>query len=71
MVLLTVVAATSVRMVAPGGPLTVVAPSSADHLVVALCLALVAEVVVQQGDPVDCWCVSGFGMSRGIPVLPR
>ena len=66
-----VVAATSVRMVALGGPLIVVAPSPADHLVVALRLALVAEAVVQQGDPVDCRCPSGLGTNRGLPILLR
>jgi len=44
-VVLTIITATSVRMVAPGGPLIVVASSLADHLMVSLRLALVAEVV--------------------------
>ena len=46
-VLPTIIAATSVRMVAAGGPLIVVASSPADHLVVTPRLALVTEVVVQ------------------------
>ena len=45
-VLPTVVAATSMRMVASGGPLIVVALSPADHIVVALRLTSVAEAVV-------------------------
>jgi len=52
-VFLTVISAASMRMVASSGPLTVVAPSPADHLVVALGLALVVEAVVDRGDPVD------------------
>ena len=60
-VLLTVVAAAPVRMVAPGGPLIVVAPSSADHLMVGLRLALVVEAVTDRGDPVDCRLSSGLG----------
>ena len=47
MVLLAIIVAASVRVVTPSGPLIVVASSPADHLVVAPCLALVAEVVVQ------------------------
>ena len=43
---LTVVATASVRVVASGGPLVVVAPSPADHIVVLLRLASVAEAVV-------------------------
>ena len=46
MVLPAVVAATSVRVVASGEPIVVVAPSPADHIVVILRLALVAEAVV-------------------------
>ena len=57
-VLLTVITATSVRMVAPGRPLIIVASSPADHLMVSLRLALVAEVVEQQGDPGGYRCLS-------------
>ena len=49
MVLPTIVVTTSVRVVALGGPLVVVAPSPADHIVVALRLATVAEAVVHHG----------------------
>ena len=62
-VLLTVITATLVWMVALGGPLIVVASSPADHLMVCLHLALVAEAVESQGDPVGYWCPSGFGMN--------
>jgi len=48
-ILLTVVVAASMQMVASGGPLTVMAPSSADHLVVTLRLASVIEAVVDRG----------------------
>ena len=68
-VLLTVITATSVWMVAPSGPLIVVASSPADHLMVSLHLALVAEVVELQGDPVGCWRLSGLRMNRGLPIL--
>ena len=46
MVLPTVVATASMRVVASGGPLIVVAPSSADHIVVALRLMPAAKSVV-------------------------
>ena len=65
----TVVAATSVRMVALGGPLIVVASSPVDLLVVTLHLASVAEAVEQQGDPMGYRCPSGLGMNRGLPIL--
>ena len=45
-VLPAVIAATSVWLVASGEPIVVVAPSPADHIVVLLCLASVAEAVV-------------------------
>ena len=45
-VLPTVIATASVQLVAPGGPIVVVAPSSAAHVVAVLRLALVVEVVV-------------------------
>ena len=48
-VLLTVITATSVRMVAPSGPLVVVASSPADHLMVSLHLASIAEAVKKHG----------------------
>ena len=48
-VLPTIIAAASVWMVAMGGPLIVVASSPADHIVVALRLATVAEAVVHHG----------------------
>ena len=51
-VLPTVIVAASVRVVASGGPIIVVAPSPADHIVVALRLASVAEAVVHRGDPI-------------------
>ena len=70
-VLLTVITATSVRMVASGGPLIVVASSPADHLMVSLHLALVAEAVEQQGDPVGYRCPSELGTYRGLPILSR
>ena len=46
MVLPTVVAATSVWVVTSGEPIVVVAPSPADHVMVLLRLASVAEAVV-------------------------
>ena len=45
-VFLAVVATASVWVVASGGPIIVVAPSPADHIVVILRLALVTEAVV-------------------------
>ena len=45
-VLATVVAAASIRVVASGRPIVVVAASPADHIVVILRLASVAEAVV-------------------------
>ena len=56
MVFPAIVAAASMWMIAPGGPFIVVSPLPTDHFVVALCLALVAEVVMQRGDPVDRRC---------------
>ena len=70
MVLPTVVAATSVRMVASGGPLVVVAPSPAGHIVVALRLASVAKAVTHRGDPGGCRCLSGLGTNRDLPIMP-
>ena len=70
-VLPAIVATTSVWVVAPSGPLVVVASSPADHLMVSLHLALVAEAVKQQGDPVGYRCLSGLRMNRGFPILPR
>ena len=71
MVLPTIVVTTSVRVVALGGPLVVVAPSPADHVVVALCLTTVAEVVVHRWGPVGCRCPSRLRTNRGLPILPR
>ena len=45
-VFLTVISATSMRMVASSGPLPVVASSLADHLMVALGLESVVEAVM-------------------------
>ena len=59
-ILLTVIMATSVWMVAPGGPLIVVAPSSANYIVVALRLASDVEAVVDRGDPVGSRYLSGL-----------
>ena len=59
------------HMVASGGPLIVVASSSADHLMVSLPLVLIVEAVKEHGDPVSYRCSSRFGTSRGFPVLPR
>ena len=70
MVFLTVISAALMRMVSSSGPLTIVAPSPADHLVVALGLALVVEAVVDQGDPVDGRHPSRLGTNRGLPNLP-
>ena len=63
MVFLTVITAAPMRMVALGRPLTVVASSSADHLVVTLRLMSVIEAVVDRGDPIDC------RHPRGLPIL--
>ena len=46
MVLATIVAAASVRVVASGGPIVVVASSPADHIMVILRLASVIEAVM-------------------------
>ena len=62
-VFLAVVAATSVHMVALGGPLTVVASSSADHLMVSLHLVSIVEAVKKHGDPVGYRCSSRLGTS--------
>ena len=70
-VFLAVVAATSVHMVASGGPLTVVASSSADYLMVSLPLVSIVEAVKEHGDPVSYRCSSRFRTSRGFPVLSR
>ena len=68
-VFLAVVTAAPMRMVASGGPLTVVASSSADHLVVTLRLASVVEAVVDRGDPVDYRRPSGLGTNQGLPIM--
>ena len=68
-VFLTVITAAPMRMVASGGPLTVVASSSADHLVVTLRLASIIEAVVDRGDPTDCRHPNGFGTNQGLPIL--
>ena len=70
-VLTAVVATASVWVVAPSGPLAVVVSWPADHLMVSLHLASVAEVVQKHGGPMGYRCSSGLGMSRGFPVLPR
>ena len=70
-VLLAVVATTSVWVVAPSGPLVVVASLPADHLMVSLHLASIAEAVKKHGDPVGYRCSSRLEKSRGFPVLPR
>ena len=46
MVLATVVAAASVRVVASSGPIIIMASSPADHIVVVWRLASIAEAVV-------------------------
>ena len=51
MVLPTIIATTLVWVVASSGPLVVVAPSPADHVMVALRLAPFAEAVVHRGCP--------------------
>ena len=71
MVLPIVVVATSVRVVASGGPIVVVAPSPVDHIVVALHLALVAEAVVHQGGLVGYRCPTRLGMNRDLSILLR
>ena len=70
MVFLTVISAASMRMVASSGPLPVVAPSPADHLMVALGLESVVEAIMDRGDPVDGRHLSMLGMNRGLPILP-
>ena len=64
MVLPAVVAATSVRVVASSKPIVVVAPSPADHIVVALRLASVAETVVHRGG-------LEVVVHRGLSILSR
>ena len=71
MVLPTIIATTLVWVVASSGPLVVVAPSPADHIVVALRLASVIEAVVHRGGLVGCQCPSGLGMNRGLSILLR
>ena len=66
-----IVATASVWVVAPSGPLIVVALSPADHLMVSLHLASIAEAVKKHGDPVGYRCSSGLGTSRGFSILPR
>ena len=53
-ILPTIIAITSVRVVASGGPIIVVASSPADRIVVLLRLASVAEAVVHRGGLVGC-----------------
>ena len=64
MVHLAIVATASVWVVAPSGPLAVVVSSPADHLMVSLHLASIAEVVQKHGDPVGYWRLVGLGMRR-------
>ena len=64
MVLPTVVATASMRVVALGGPLVIVAPSPADHIMVALRLVSVAEAVVHRGG-------LEVVMHRGLSILSR
>ena len=71
MVLLAVVATASVWVVAPSGPLVVVASSPADHLMVSLHLTSITEAVQKHGDPMGYQRSSGLGTCRGFPVLPR
>ena len=71
MVLPTIVATTSMRVVASGGPIIVVAPSPVDHIMVALRLVLVAEAVVHRGGLVGYRCLSRLGTNRGLSILPR
>ena len=71
MVLPTIVATASVRVVALGRPIVVVAPSPADHVVVALRLASVAEAVVHRGGLVGFRCLSWLRTNRGLSILPR
>ena len=66
----TVVATASVRVVASGWPIIVVAPSPADHIVVALRLASIAEAVVHRGGLVGSGCPSRLGMNQGLSILP-
>ena len=70
-VLLAIIAAASVWVVAPGGPLVVVASSPADYLMVSLRLSSIAEAIKQQGDPVGYRCSSGLRTNRGFPILLR
>ena len=69
MVLPTVVAATSVRVVTSDRPIIVVVPSPADHIVVALRLTSVAEAVVHRGCLVGSWCPSRLRTNRGVSIL--
>ena len=71
MVLLAIVVTASVWVVAPSGPLIVVASSPADHLMVSLHLTSIAEAVKKHGGPVGYRCSSRLGMNRGFPTLPR
>jgi len=70
-VLPTVVATAPVRVVASGWPIIVVASSPADHIMVALRLASVAEAVVHRGGPVGYRCPSGLRTNRGLSIPPR
>ena len=64
MVFLTVISAASMRMVASSGPLPFVAPSPADHLVVALDLASVVEAVVDRGTLLMVGARAGSGRTE-------
>ena len=68
MVLPTIVATASVRVVASGGPIVVVAPSPANHIVVALRLTSVAEAVVHRGGLEAVVCRGPF---RGVHAPSR
>jgi len=76
-VLPAIVATASVQVVTSGGPIVVVAPSPADHIVVALRLASVAEAVVHRGGPEAVVHRGGLeavvhrGLFRGVPAPSR
>ena len=71
MVLPTIVATTSVWVVALGGPIVVVAPSPADHIMIALRLVSIVEAIMHRGGLVGFGCLTRPWTNRGLSILSR